>query len=172
MASVIVAKLQKLLGISDDRLPKLIGHVFLQCKEDQVSSEIPQIINIIIKPLADFAKKNDQSRIEVVFGLFCHRQILRLQAELAGLDNFDKADHVKCIVYLLNKNLTIRDGIAKDDAEDGRMTKDMIRNQIQQNKKQTPPPQAPPPPQASSSSNPPPAPYQRDSNSFIVAIPK
>jgi hypothetical protein len=162
----IIAKLQNILGVDDDKLPNLMAYVFLQIKEDQVSREIPKLAKII-NPLAEYTKNSDENRVEIVFGLFCHIQILRVQAELAGMDNFDKSSHDKCIIYLLKNKKNIRDGIAQDDSSDGRMTKEMIKQQIKSNVRS----QVPPPSQASSS-NPPPAPYQRNSDSFIVAVPK
>jgi hypothetical protein len=168
-----IAKLNTLLGQNEPyeakKLANLMAQTYLQFKEDEVKSLIPGLSKTI-DSLSQLAKNK---RSEIVFGFFCHPQILRIQIELmGGMPDLYKATHAKCIKFILESGKQIYDGRAPDDTEDGHMTKSQITSQIQQNMRanvpKPPPVPAPAPAQAQPEVPPPPYPI----GSFTVAIPK
>ena len=171
----IIPKLNNILGQNEplevSKLPNLLAQIFLQLKEEEVKKRIPALSKMIdsFTPYL----KSDKNRINIVFGFLCHLQILKVQVQIYGMDDFFKANHQKCIEFLLEKNKDIVDGRASNDNSDGRMTKDMIKALIEKNRSKASSPS--PAPQASSSSSGakpeyPPSPYPH--GSFTVAIPK
>jgi len=126
-----IVKLNQLLGMNEpvdgDSLYRLLSTVYIQEKEDQVKELVP----ILGKAIDSLERYVDDYRDEIVFGLRCHGQILKVQVQAFG-GAIDGKNRVDCVSYLLSKGHRVFDGLPENDPT--RMSKERIRNEIAKNK--------------------------------------
>lgn len=165
----VINKLNALLGQNEDpselgKISNLLAYAYMQNKEADVKRVTPELSKSV-----DLLNKlnvgDDNVRMEVVFGLFCHPQILRAQMEasLRTDDSLYKMSNPKCVHTIISSGKKVYDGRGPSDTEKGHFTKQQILANIKANKRQVAAPVVSPviPPQAE------PTPI----GSFTVAIP-